>query len=96
MGKRKTYSRSYKQKAVLMVVEEGRVSAEVSRELGISSNLLYNWKCKYLEGNAEVNPKRKGNENNSEYIKKLERENKRLKEERDILKKAAIFFANDP
>ena len=96
MGKRKTYSRSFKQKAVLMVVDEGRVSAEVARELGISKNLLYNWKSKYLEDNAEVNPKRAGNENNSEYIKKLEKEVKRLKEERDILKKAAIFFANDP
>jgi transposase len=96
MGKRKTYSQSYKRKAVLMVVDQGRVSAEVARELGISKNLLYNWKCKYLEDNIEINPKRKGNENNSDYIKKLERENKRLKEERDILKKAAIFFANDP
>jgi len=47
MGKRKTYSQSYKRKAVLMVVDQGRVSAEVARELGISKNLLYNWKCKY-------------------------------------------------
>jgi len=92
MGRRH-FSANFKQKAVKMVVEQGRVAAEVARELGISNNLLSNWKHKYLEDNADYNPKRVGNENTASYIKKLESENRRLKEERDILKKAAINFA---
>lgn len=79
-----------------MVVEEGRPAAEVARELGINPNLLYNWKSKYITDNLDYNPKRVGNEDTAQYIKKLEQENKKLKEEKAILKKAAIFFAADP
>jgi len=93
MGKRKTYSQSFKAKAVNMVVEEGRRSAEVARELGISSNLLYNWKCRYLENSTE--PDTRKTSSNNDYLRNLEKEVKRLKEERDILKKAAIFFAGE-
>lgn len=79
-----------------MVVEEGRPAAEVARELGINPNLLYNWKSKYIADNLDYNPTRVGNEDTAQYIKKLEQENKKLKEEKAILKKAAIFFAADP
>lgn len=96
MKKRRTFNNSFKQKAIRMVVEEGRPAAEVARELGINPNLLYNWKSKYITDNQDYNPKRVGNEDTAQYIKKLERENKKLKEEKAILKKAAIFFAADP
>jgi transposase len=93
MGIRRTFSHSFKQKAIKMVTEEKRKASEVARELGISQHLLSNWKRKYLEDNADYNPKRIGNEDTALYIKKLEADNRRLKEERDILKKAAIYFA---
>jgi transposase len=94
--KRKSYSAEFKRNAVLMVTQEGHKTAEVSRNLGISSNMLHNWKRQYLDkqdgafpGHGKINGK-------DEYIRRLEQENKRLKDERDILKKAAIFFAKDP
>ena len=92
MGRRH-FSASFKQKAVKMIVDQGRVASEVARELDISNHLLSTWKRKYLEDNSEYNPKRNGNEYTTTYIKKLESENRRLKQERDILKKAAIYFA---
>jgi transposase len=92
MGRRH-FSASFKQKAVKMVVEQGRVAAEVARELDISNNLLSNWKRQYLEDNADYNPKSVGNEDTAKYVKNLELQVKQLKEERDILKKAAIYFA---
>ena len=96
MRNRRTFSSSFKQKAIKMVLEGDRSTAEIARELGLNPNLLYNWKSKYISHNLEYNPKRIGNEDTAEYIKKLERENKQLKEEKEILKKAAIFFAADP
>jgi len=96
MERRKKYSREFKINAVRMVSEEGRVAAEVARDLDISSNMLYTWKQKYLE-EKEGSFQRNGNQSSKdEQIRKLEKENKRLKEERDILKKATQFFAAEP
>lgn len=96
MGTRKTYSKEFKINAVRMITEEGSKAAEVARELGISDNLLHLWKSKYLEDQEEPFPGHGKLKSKDEYIRKLERENKRLKDERAILKKAAIFFAKEP
>jgi transposase len=79
-----------------MVSEEGRVAAEVARDLDISSNLLYLWKQKYLEDKQDSFQSNGNLKFKDEQIRKLEKENKRLKEERDILKKATQFFAREP
>lgn len=93
---RNSYSKEFKMNALKLVIDGGKKAAEVARDLGIHENRIYNWKKKYLEkqdaaftGQGKMNSK-------DEYIRKLEQENKRLKDERDILKKAAIFFAKDP
>ena len=82
--KRKIYSKEFKLNAVKMITEEGHRTTEVSRNLQVSSNLLYSWKRTYLEtldnsfpGNGNLHPK-------DEYIRQLEQENKTLKVERDI------------
>lgn len=79
-----------------MVTEEGRRAAEVARDLGISENLVYSWKRAYLEEQQQAFRGKGKMTAKEEYIRKLERENKRLKDERDILKKAAAFFAKEP
>ena len=94
--KRRTYSQEFKVNAVRMITEDNMVSAEVSRELGISPNMLYNWKRKYLEDREEAFPGNGKLKSKDEYVRQLEQENNRLKQERDILKKAAIFFAKEP
>jgi|SRR6056297_2259907 len=95
-NKRTKYSKEYKLNAVKMITEQGRVAAEVARELGISATMLYSWKRKYLEDKEEAYPGNGKLKTTDAYIQKLERENQQLKDERDILKKAAIFFAKDP
>jgi len=95
-NKRKNYSKEFKLNAVRMVTEEGRRAAEVARDLGISENLIYNWKRAYLEEEQQAFRGKGKMTAKEEYIRKIERENKRLKDERDILKKAAAFFAKEP
>lgn len=95
-GSRKHYSKEYKINAVRMVLDEGRGVREVSRDLGVSATALYHWKQSYLENKEDSFPGKGNLIAQSEYVKRLERENIRLKSERDILKKAAIFFAKEP
>ena len=93
---RKSYSKEFKTNAVRMLTEEGKNGAELARELGIQVNMLYAWKRKYLDDKGEAFPGHGKLKSGDEYIRKLELENKRLRDERDILKKAAIFFAKEP
>lgn len=94
-AKRQNYSKEFKVQAVRMVIQEGRRASEVARELNLPPNMLYLWKRQYLEDHQESFPGNGKLKNSNEYIRQLEREVKRLKDERDILKKAAIFFAQE-
>ena len=96
MSTRKTFSKEFKLNAVRMITEQGHRASEVARDLGIHENLIYVWKRKYMEDQEEPFPGKGKLKSKDDYIRKLERENKRLKDERDILKKAAIFFAKEP
>jgi transposase len=92
--KRKSYSKEFKLN-VLKLIQGGRRASEIARELEISPNMLYLWKRKYTEDNQQAFPGKGNMKSKDDYIHQLERENKRLKDERDILKKAAIFFAQE-
>jgi len=93
--KRQSYSKEFKLNAVKMVLQGGKRASEVARDLGIQENMLYLWKRKFLEDEQESFPGKGNLKDRDSYIRQLERENKRLKDERDILKKAAIFFAQE-
>jgi transposase len=93
--KRKVYSKEFKLNAVKMILQGGRKASEVARDLDIPENMLYLWKRKYLEDEQSSFPGKGNLKDRDAYIRQLERENKRLKDERDILKKAAIFFAQE-
>lgn len=93
--KNRTYTREFKLEAVRLSEEDGRSVAEVARELGIHPNNLYKWRAQFAEEGEEAFPG-KGNLNSQdEEMRRLRRENARLREERDILKKAVIFFGNE-
>jgi transposase len=94
--KRKVYSKDFKENAVKMILNEGYKGTEVARNLSIPENIIYTWKRKYLEDKESSFPGHGKQKDSDAYIRHLEQENKRLKMERDILKKAAIFFAKDP
>lgn len=86
-GKYKRHSREFKEEAVNLVVERGYSVAEAARNLGINANMLGRWKQE-LAGNAPSGDEK------AELLR-LRKENKRLRTEREILKKAAAFFANE-
>lgn len=87
----KTYTQEFKQEAVALVTEQGYSVPEAANALGVSANLLYKWKEK-----LEVQASGKAlNPDEREELKKLRAENKRLRMEKDILKKASAFFARE-
>ncbi len=93
---RRTFSKEFKIEAVRLITEGGRTGAEVARELGISVNLVYAWKARYREDCENAFPGKGHLPADQEELVRLRRENARLKEERDILKKAARYFAQHP
>lgn len=90
---RKQYSREFKLQAVQRVLEGDRPAAEIARELGIKPNRLYQWKAEYL---AQAEPDTLPREAPDQEIKRLRRELERVRQERDFLKKAVGFFAQNP
>jgi transposase len=87
MGKA-NFSDEFKRDAVRQITERGYPVSEVSQRLGVSAHSLYEWRKKYA---LEVS---KGGDQADE-VRQLKRELARVTEERDILKKAAAYFARD-
>ena len=93
--KRKHYSKQFKIDAVKLVTEQGFNVSEAARNLGIHHSSLRHWK-KQLEYDGHQAFPGKGNlSSEKEELNRLRRENKRLRMERDILKKATAFFAKE-
>ena len=87
------YSAEFKESAVKRADESGNV-AETDRELGTKPNTVYNWVYQYSWGTTPDKPDR-SDEHLYDELKQLRKEVTRLKEERDILKKAAAYFARE-
>ncbi len=94
--KRRQFTKEFKVEAVRLVVEECRTISEVARELGIGENLLSRWKKKSEEGKIEPFPGKGRLSPEDDELRQLRRENKRLRMERDILKKAVAIFSEEP
>tara|TARA_B110000014_G_C19814129_1_gene422551 strand:- start:339 stop:617 length:279 start_codon:yes stop_codon:yes gene_type:complete len=91
MSKGKRYTQQFKEEAVKQVVERGYSVAEVAERLGICTKTLYHWKASMHGSAKEV----KATDDHAE-IARLKSELMRVTEERDILKKAAKYFASQP
>jgi len=92
MGKRRKFESEFKAEAVRLVREQGRSVADVSRSLGVHVNTLH---TRVRELPVEGRVVRRTHRNaESEAVRRVERDLKRVTEERDILKKAVAFFAN--
>lgn len=87
------YSVEFKENAVKRANESSNV-AETARELGVKENTLYNWVYKYSRP-AEMNKVVRTDEHLYDELKRLKKEVARLTEERDLLKKAAAYFARE-
>lgn len=94
MDKRRVFSRDFKLAAVRKVVEQGVAYSTVARDLGVSDSLIRKWK-KAFEDEATVEINAVSNSSVEAELKRLREENRQLKMERDILKKATAFFARE-
>lgn len=85
------YDDEFKREALGLVNQQNYSVSEAAKALGISTNLLYSWKRK-----AEAEPDNSDlSSSEREELKRLRAENKRLKMEKYILKKASAFFAKE-
>ena len=93
--KRRVFTSEFKRETVQLLQESGRSVKEVARELGIHPNTLYRWRIEYAEDGEEAFPGHGSLKSGDEEVRRLRRELARVKEERDILKKAVKFFAKE-
>ena len=87
----KRYAEEFKVEAVKQVVDRGYSVSSVARRLGITTHSLYAWIKKY--GNPDSQHSKISEQ--EKEIRKLKSELKRVTDERDILKKAAAYFAKE-
>jgi transposase len=87
----KQYTKEFKEEAVALVVEQGYSVPEAAKSLGINQNLLYRWKDKAEEKQAGTTL----SEDERSELQRLRKENKELRMEKEILKKASAFFAKE-
>jgi transposase len=93
--KRKKYSKQFKIDAVKLVTEQGYKISEAARNLGIHSGLLGRWKKQFETDIADAFPGKGRMTPEKEELYQLRKDNKRLRMEREILKKATAFFAKE-
>ncbi len=92
--KLKSYTSEFKESAVKLAVESDQLVTQTARKLGVNISTLHTWIVKYQHPGASEKPQ-KNDEHIYNEVKRLRRENAKLKEERAILKKAAVFFAKE-
>lgn len=92
--KDQSYSPEYRESAVKLAKESDQSIAATARELGVNVNTLHTWIHKYHSPD-QAEPKQVSDMHLYDQLKALKKENQRLKEERDILKKAAAYFASN-
>ncbi len=96
MTRKKTYSREFKLEAIKLLESTDKTGQAIALELGVKRNQLYKWREELLDKGeaAFAGPGRRPISQNNK-TQQLERENKRLKQEVEILKKAAVYFARE-
>jgi len=92
---RRTYTAEFKAEAVKLVTDQGYSVAEAARSLGIHETLLRSWKQALDAKGTDAFPGQGKLPAIEDELRRLRAENKRLLAERDILKKAAAFFARE-
>jgi transposase len=88
------HSKEFKLEAIRMMSDQERAVAEIARELGVKRTVLYRWRDEH-RNKSEAAFKGSGRPKSEEMseLSRLRKENAELREERDILKKAAAYFA---
>ena len=92
------YTEEFRREAVKRASQPGVTQAQVGKELGVSAQQIANWKRQFTRLSEKQFNTMDGvdySKNESDEMRRLRRENKRLREEMSFLKKAAAYFAKD-
>lgn len=92
---KRIFTKEFKQGVARMVVDEKKKGAEVARDLGVSQSSVTKWVRDYKQSGTNAFPGKGHLTPEDEKIRKLEKENRLLRMERDLLKKTMGLFAGD-
>jgi transposase len=92
---RRKYTREFKLEALRLAAESGHSVAQVARDLGIPDNTLFRWRQQLKNDPQAAFPGKGRLKPEQEELRRLRRENKLLQQERDFLKKAAVWLAQE-
>ena len=92
---RKKYSQEFKREAVVLVLEHGYSCEAAGRSLGVRGALVGRWRREIEAKAEEAFPGKGKRSGDQQRIHELEAENRRLRMEKEILKKATVFFAKE-
>ena len=95
MGTRRQFSREFKLEAVRLVKERGVTAAQAVRDLDVHENVLRKWVREMVADPLQAFPGKGVMKPEQAEIDRLRKEVAKLKMERDILKKAAAYFAKE-
>jgi transposase len=95
-SKRRRFTREFKIETVRLLTGNDQSVTEVAEDLEIHPNTLYKWIRQYSENPDEAFPGKGKQASTDAELSRLKRENRRLRMERDILKKAMAIFSSDP
>ena len=93
--KRPNYTKEFKQDAIKLVIEQGYSCPEAGRRLGIPISNVSRWVSLHRQDRQDLSDGGVTRREMEVEIRRLKKENKRLEMEREILKKAAAFFAKE-
>lgn len=96
VAKRRSFTREFKIETVQILTTTDTSVSQVAEDLGIHPNTLYKWVRQYGEQPEDAFPGKGRQSSEAEQIRRLQRENQRLRMERDILKKAMAIFSKEP
>ncbi len=92
---RRHHNQEFKREAVALVVEHGYSSAAAGRSLGVNGALIGRWLRELEHNGTAAFPGQGKRTADQQRIHELETENRRLRMEKDILKKATVFFIKE-
>ena len=91
---RRKFTDEFRARAVRLVLKEGRTVAEVARDLDLHDSSLHAW-VRQSKVDRGMGPPGALTSEERDELSRLRKENRILKEEKEILRKAAAFFAKD-
>ena len=95
MGTRRQFSREFKLEAVRLVKDRGVSAAQAARDLDVHENVLRKWMRELAADPQQAFPGKGVMKPEQAELERLKKENAKLRMERDILKKAAAYFAKE-